>query len=184
MILVVLCAILALTLHPLQSTATPVPAAPSPTSSAVPTATATDAPLTFPTAPSTAVPVASPTPPTTATATVAPVRAGATYRPGDAITIVWPYKNQVWDSAYWDQASGGMFNELPGPGNRCSTAVSGPASPLTTVCSIPANATPGYHTITLAEFYNYNGGTIAGQRLRILVVDTAAPTATPTIGEA
>lgn len=151
--------------HKVAPTVTPVPA---PTRR--PRATVTPWPATATPQPATAT-----LPPTTLT----PSGGTRVYHSGDPILIVWPQKGQVWESAYWDAPDEGMYNELPGPGNRCSNAVSGPRGPLTATCCIPRDATPGYHTITLGEFRDYNGGTIATQYLKIFVSDEAVPTVEP-----
>lgn len=152
---------------PVEAAATVVA---SSTSTVTPTETMTPSPTVMPGG-------GASTPTSTPTSTPGEV---PTYHPGDAITITWPYEGQVWESAYWDQPDGALYNELPGPGDRCSSPVSGPEGPFTATCQIPVNATPGYHTILIAEFYNYYAGTIASQTFTIFVAGTPAPTSTPT----
>jgi hypothetical protein len=153
------------------------------TTAGVATSTPTQGMTSTPTETGTAI--AQTATPTAASVTTTPIAATATptpttYTRGQSIVITWPYVGQVWESAYWDQPDGALFNELPGPGDRCSNPVDSSAGPLTATCSIPLDATPGYHTITLAEFYNYNGGTIADQALTVYVSVAAQSTATPT----
>jgi hypothetical protein len=129
-------------------------------------------------------PASTPTPTDTLSPTSTALPSLGTFSPGDPITIVWPNFGQGFESAYWDESDGVIYNELPGNGNfgggRCSNYVTN-GSPLTAQCFIPGSATLGEHTITANAYANpttvQNLGAVF---YTVLIVPAPTPTVTST----